>query len=258
LNLSPGQAYGELQTHTPEQADFSGAATARPHFFNEDAGKRCPFCNASKNWFASFRGFRIYGHPCFGDERERIWAALSQDKNHFDLSNPTQTPMEIFSEWLDELKQKVGFENPHWQIETILASIAFFKPSFDWDKAFTNEISKAQLTPSLTKDWSLADKTLQISTTIYGDALIVDHLISRALPNSKRPGERRLSLEKLMSRLHRIGYLKRKEIRSLNSHEAFEQAVLALVASSPPAVYYAVDRKDYLRRLKIIYKRYTE
>ena len=93
---------------------------------------------------------------------------------------------------------------------------------------------------------------------VYGDALVVDHLIARSMPNHKRRGERRILLPQLMKRLRRMGYLKSKGITSSDDHEAFEQAVASLVASSPTAVYYAVDRKAYLKRLKIIYKRYTE
>lgn len=166
--------------------------------------------------------------------------------------------MEIFSVWLDELKQKIGFGNPSWWRETVIASTSFFKPSLDWDQAIEREINKVQFKSSLAKAWVYDDGVLQISATVYGDALLVGHLIARSIANSQGKGVSRISLPELMNRLRRIGYFQLRNIRSADDHEALEEAVESLVASSPEAVYYAVDRKDYLRRLKIIYKRYTD
>ena len=258
LNVTPGGAYSELLHHTPEAADFSGAATTRPHFFDEENLQLCPFCKASKRWAAHFQALRIYLHPSFAEERKTVWARLEKAGERFDLSCPEQTPMEIFSAWLDELKQKVGFGNPAWWVETVVASLSFFKPSLAWDQVFTAPINRVLCKSSLATDWAHADGLLQISTAVYGDALLVDHLIARSIPNRQRQGERTISLPQLMRRLRRIGYLKSRGIHSSDDHQAFEQAVESLVASSPTAVYYAVDRKEYLRRLKIIYKRYTD
>jgi hypothetical protein len=257
LNLSPGQVYSELLNHTPETTDFSGAATARPHFFDTEL-QSCPFCNASKSWFAKFQAFRIYAYPSFAEQRKKLWAKLEAQTGRFALYCPEQTGMELFSAWLDELKQKVGFDNPYWWRETVIASISFFQPSFDWDSVSGAEIHKVQFKTSLTKAWAYTDGILQIAAIVYGDALIIDHLIARSIANRKRPGERRLQLPELMNRLRRIGYLKIKNIISTNDHQTFEHLLESLVASSPLAVYYAVDRKEYLRRLKIVYKKYTD
>ena len=58
-----------------------------------------------------------------------------------------------------------------------------------------------------------------------------------------------------MSRLRRISYLEAKRIEASETYESFEQAVSALVASGPTAVYYAVDRRDYLKQLKSTYEK---
>lgn len=258
LNLSPGLAYSELLNHTPEVADFSGAATSRPHFFEALEGRFCPFCGASKSWSASFQSLRIYAHDSFAEQRAALWERLAADGRSFALSSTDQTPMEIFSAWLDELKQRVGFDNPNWWLQTVTASIGFFRPSLDWDRVSAASLSKVLWQPGLTTLWAQDKDLLRISTGIYGDALIVDHLIARTLGSHKRRGERRMPLSQLLKRLRRLGYLQGKNIGPADDHETFEQAVASLVASSPQAVYYAVDRKAYLRRLKIIYKKYTD
>jgi len=53
----------------------------------------------------------------------------------------------------------------------------------------------------------------------------------------------------------RVGYFEAKGITTRDSYEAFEQAVAAIVASGPAAVYYAVDRSDYIKQLKTIYEK---
>jgi hypothetical protein len=59
----------------------------------------------------------------------------------------------------------------------------------------------------------------------------------------------------VLRRLRRIGYFEAKGIDANNTYEAFEQAIGRLVDSGPSAVYYAVDRKDYLERLKSVYEK---
>jgi hypothetical protein len=258
LNLSPGQGYSELLNHTPEAADFSGAATARPHFFDRREAPSCPFCKASKNWSARFQAVRIYAHAAIAEKRAALWARLEADGEHFVLCSPEQTRLEIFSAWLDELKQRVGVDNPRWWLETVIASIGFFNPSPDWDRVAGADLKRVQWQNSLTSLWAVQQDLLQMSARVYGDALLVDHLIARSLASRKRPGERRASLAQLMKRLRRSGYLQIKGLHTLDDQQAFEQAVASLVASSPAAVYYAVDRREYLKRLKIIYKKYTD
>src|SRR5678815_2498432 len=48
LKLAPRTAYSELRKHVPEEADFTGAATTRPHFLDPDGRANCPYCHAPK------------------------------------------------------------------------------------------------------------------------------------------------------------------------------------------------------------------
>jgi hypothetical protein len=61
-----------------------------------------------------------------------------------------------------------------------------------------------------------------------------------------------------MSRLRRIGYFDARGIQFSDLYQTLEQAVEALVASGPTAVYYAVDRGDYLKQLKSVYDKKRE
>ena len=85
LKAAPRTAYIELKKHVPEEADFTGAATARPHFIADDDVAYCPYCNGSRRWFATFKAVRIDAHPSFEKERKKLWAALKKDPDRFTL-----------------------------------------------------------------------------------------------------------------------------------------------------------------------------
>jgi hypothetical protein len=58
-----------------------------------------------------------------------------------------------------------------------------------------------------------------------------------------------------MRRLKRIGYFEVREIEAEDPMEEFELAFARIVDSGPTGVYYAVDRGDYLAKLKSIYEK---
>ena len=53
----------------------------------------------------------------------------------------------------------------------------------------------------------------------------------------------------------RIGYFESKQIKGDDAQENFELAIQRIVASGPAAVYYAVDRGEYLDKLKSVYEK---
>jgi hypothetical protein len=83
--------------------------------------------------------------------------------------------------------------------------------------------------------------------------LMVQHLLSRSHLHGGLTFEGRLTLQELMKRLRRIGFYEAKGITAVEPFEAFEQAIAGIVDSGPSAVYYAVDRRDYLEKLKSVY-----
>jgi hypothetical protein len=106
--------------------------------------------------------------------------------------------------------------------------------------------------------WRYEDGWLYVSPALYGDVIMVQHLISRSHQHGGTTFEGRLTFQELIRRLRRIGYFEAKEINADEPYEVFEQAVGRLVDSGPGAVYYAVDRKDYLEKLKSIYEKKRE
>ena len=128
-------------------------------------------------------------------------------------------------------------------------------PSAELDQALASGVRRVQLSRQVAGDWDYQTEWLFIAPRLYGDVLMVQHLISRSHLHGGRTFEGRLTLQELMGRLRRMGYFETKGIQTRDPYEAFEEAVAGIVASGPSAVYYAVDRSDYLDRLKTVYEK---
>lgn len=255
LKLTPRTAYSELKKHVPEESDFTGAATSRPHFFAGKDTDHCPFCNGAKRWFADFHARRIDAHPSFEKERKKLWAVLKKKPDRFTIWHPERTQMQIFSEWLERLNRSIDFEGDHWLLDVALSHIKRSAPSSDWETALAGGVKRVQLSRDVENGWRYDSGWLYVSPGLYGDALMVQHLISRSHLHGGRTFEGRLTLRELMRRLRRIGYFEARGIDETDQFEAFEQAIVKIVDSGPSAVYYAVDRKDYLDKLKSVYEK---
>ena len=254
LQLAPRTAYTELRKHVPEESDFTGASTARPHFFDEGAA-HCPFCNGAKRWFATFTAHRIDAHPSFEKERKKLWAALKKAPDRYTLWQPERTQMQIFSEWLDRLKRATDFDSDGWLLDVAVETIKRAAPSNAWDEILQTGVGRVQLSRQAEGDWRYENRWLYVAPALYGDVLMIQHLLSRSHLHGGRTFEGRLTLQEFMKRLRRVGYFEARGIQGDDAYEDFEIAIQRIVDSGPAAVYYAVDRGEYLEKLKSVYEK---
>ena len=255
LNLSNRTAYVELKKHVPEEHDFTGASTARPHFFADEATTHCPYCKGPKRWFASFTAIRVDAHPSFEKQRKKLWASLRQDKEGYTLWTVQRTQMQIFSEWLERLKRNTNPQGDSWLLDAAMAQIKRSHPTVQWDEVLKEGLRRVQLSRQIETDWRYEKGWLYVSPVLYGDALIVQHLLSRSHMHGGITFEGRLTLQELVHRLRRGDYLQARGIEAADPYDAFEQVVAVMVASGPSGVYYAVDRREFLAKLRTVYEK---
>lgn len=255
LKLAPRTAYSELKKHVPEETDFTGASTIRPHFFDQTGLANCPYCNGAKRWFAEFRALRIDAHSSFEKERKKLWAALKKQPDRYTIWKPDRDKMQIFSEWLERLNRTLDFEDDQWLLKVAVEFIKRSHPSNEWEDILKDGARRVQLSRQVEEGWKYENGWLYVSPALYGDALMVQHLLSRSHQHGGRTFEGRLTLQELIGRLRRIGYFQAKAIEASNPSEQFEQAIAQIVDSGPDAVYYAVDRNNYLEKLKSVYEK---
>jgi len=166
--------------------------------------------------------------------------------------------MQIFSEWLERLNRSLRFDDDQWLLEAAVSHIKRSAPSNDWETVLATGVRRVQLSRQVEDTWRYEDGWLYVSPALYGDVIMVQHLISRSHQHGGRTFEGRLTFQELIRRLRRIGYFAAKDIAASEPYEEFEQAIGKLVDSGPGAVYYAVDRKDYLDKLKSVYEKKRE
>ena len=189
---------------------------------------------------------------------QQDWAALKKQPDRYTLWSPERTQMQIFSEWLERLNRSLNFEDDGWLLEAAVSHIKRSAPSNDWDKVLSGGVRRVQLSRQVEDSWRYQDEWLYVSPGLYGDVIMVQHLISRSHQHGGRTFEGRLTFQELIRRLRRIGYFEAKSINASDPYEEFENAIGKLVDSGPGAVYYAVDRKDYLDKLKSVYEKKRE
>ena len=255
LKLAPRTAYSELRKHVPEEADFTGAATTRPHFLDEEGRANCPYCHAPKRWFAEFHAIRIDAYPSCEKERKKLWTTLKKSPDRFTLWSPKRTQMQIFSEWLERMRRKINLDGESWLLDLAIEYVKRFDPLPDWDELLAGGVRRVQVSIEGENSWDYDNGWLYVSPPLYGEILVIQHVLSRSHLHGGRTFEGRLTLQELAARLRRVGYFDAKGITTRDSYEAFEQAVAAIVASGPAAVYYAVDRSDYMKQLKTVYEK---
>jgi hypothetical protein len=255
LKLTPRTAYSELKKHTPEESDFTGSSTARPHFFESSATDHCPYCNATKRWFGRFHAVRIDANDSIEKSRKKIWTALKKSPEQYRLWTAQRTPMQLFSEWLERLQRGLDLDVDEWLTISALEYLKRFEPRWPGREIGFANVRQVQVSRQIKGPWQLEDDTVYVAPLLYGDILLVQYLISRSHSHGGRTLEGRVTLNELISQLRRLSYFEARGIEAGEPYQALEAAVESLVSSGPVAVYYAVDRGSYLDQLRSVYEK---
>jgi hypothetical protein len=87
--------------------------------------------------------------------------------------------------------------------------------------------------------------------------LLVQYLLSRSHQHGGRTLAGRLTLAELIRRLRYSGYLEQQGIAAGDQFEILEQLVQRLTGSGSVKLYYIVDRRDFLTKVKSAYAHYA-
>ena len=106
--------------------------------------------------------------------------------------------------------------------------------------------------------WEKDGSRLFLTPAIYSEVVIVQYLVSRSHVHGGRTLDGRLTLQDLIRRLRYGGYLEAKEIAPGDQFEILEQLMEKLAGGSGNVkLYYIVDRRDFLEKVKTVYARYS-
>jgi hypothetical protein len=257
LGLAPRTAYSEIKRHAPTAEDLTALEPTRPYFDSEEKHPRCPYCDAAKRWHARLDTFRIEGGKATDAPRRALVKSLPKAEEQFTLIETRSTKRDIFFAWLDALGRELDFTDDAWLIQTTRAMLERKEPKTDWQEIFAR-VRAVRRSQRLTEGWEQEGTRLYLSPPLYADALLIQYLVSRSQAHGGITFEGRLTLVELVRRLRYSGQLEAQGITERDQFEVLEQLIENLTGGTVPAkLYFLVDRRDFLDKVKTVYSHYA-
>ncbi|MGH9932978.1 MAG: hypothetical protein ACREA9_27645 [Pyrinomonadaceae bacterium] len=257
LGLAPRTAYGEIKKYSPTVAELT-APKARPPFFDsEEKHPHCPYCKAARRWHARFDTFRIEGGKTTDPARRQLLKSLPKKDNQVEVVEVKSDKRTVFFDWLDTLLGNLDLDDDAWLLETARAYLARLEPKTDWEEVFAG-LRAVRRSQRLVAGWEKDGSRLFLAPAVYSEVLIIQYLVSRSHVHGGRTLDGRLTLQDLIRRLSYGGYLDAKKISPGDQFETLEQ-LMEQLSGGPGNVklYYIVDRRDFIEKVKSVYARYA-
>lgn len=257
LGLAPRTAYSEIKRYSPSIGELTAPGASRPFFDSEEKHPHCPYCNAAKRWHARLDTFRIEGARSTDVARRALAKSLPTKDNQFQFVETKSDRRSVFFDWLDTQRSNLDLDDDSWLIEATRAFLERVEPKTNWSEVFT-DLRAVRRSQRLEEGWEREGSRLFLAPSIYNEVLIVQYLISRSHTHAGQTFEGRITLVELIRRLRYSGYLGASEITESDQFEILETLVEKLSGGSARAkLYFVVDRRDFLEKVKSVYSRYA-
>jgi len=260
LGLAPRTAYSEIKRHSPAAEDLTAIEPSRPYFDSNEKNPRCPSCHAAKRWHARLDTFRIEGGKATDSPRRALLKSLPKspkEEGHFLLLESRTTKRDIFFSWLEALGRELDFTDDSWLITITRHILERKEPKTDWSIVFQG-LRAVRRSQRLTEGWERDGLRLYLSPPLYADALLIQYLVSRSHAHGGITFEGRLTLVELVRRLRYTGQLDAQGITEQDGFEVLEKLIENLTGGAAPAkIYYLIDRRDFLDKVKTVYAHYA-
>ncbi|MFN2482214.1 MAG: hypothetical protein ABR554_12225 [Pyrinomonadaceae bacterium] len=257
LGLAPRTAYSEIKRHAPSVEELTSGAPARPYFDSEEKHPRCPHCDAARRWHARFTLHRVEGSKLTDAPRRALFKSLPKADEQFQISDEKSTHRAVFFQWLDALGRRLDFAEEGSLLEATRAYLERAEPRTDWAEVFAG-LRSVRRSQRLAEGWERDGARLFLAPALYGDALLVQYLVSRAHAHGGVTLEGRLTLHELVRRLRQTGYLEARGVAERDQFDVLETLIDKLTGGDESVkLHYVLDRRDFLDRVKTVYAHYS-
>lgn len=257
LGLAPRTAYSEIKRHAPTRLELTTHKPMRPYFDSDERHPRCPYCDAARRWHARFTLYRVEGSKLTDAPRRALVKKLPKSEDQFQVSDTKSTRRAVFFEWLETLGRRLDFDEAGWLVEATRAYLERAEPKTGWAEVFTG-VRAVRRSHRLSAGWERDGARLFLAPALYGDALVVQYLLSRSHAHGGVTLEGRLTLVELVRRLRHTGYLDARGIALRDQYEVLEQLIEQLTGGEEQVkLHYILDRRDFLDKVKSVYSRYA-
>jgi len=256
LGLAPRSAYSEIKRYAPSIQELTSRTAVRPFFDSGDKHPRCPYCDAAKRWHARLDTCAIEGGKTTDAPRRALFKLLQKKGERFQVLELKSNRREAFFDWLDTLRISMEFSSSDWLIESTRAYLERREPKTEWETRFT-AVRAVRPSSRLSEGWELDGSRLFLAPDLYNEVLLVQYLVSRSQEHGGRTLEGRLTLIELIQRIRRGGYLNSHGISTTDQFEILDRLVDEVAGSGSLKLYYVVDRREFLEKVKAVYASYA-
>ena len=136
----------------------------------------------------------------------------------------------VLFEWLDTLGLNLDLSDERWLLDVTRKYLERREPKTNWEGVF-EPVRAVRRSNRLTDGWEIDGGRLFLAPKIYGEAILIQYLVSRSHAHGGLTLEGRLTLMELIRRLRYIGYLDQIGITEREPGEVFEKLIDHLAAN---------------------------
>jgi hypothetical protein len=256
LHLAPRTAYSEIKRYSPTVSELTAPRAVRPFFDAEEKSPHCPYCNSVKRWHSRLDTYRIEGGKATDAARRSLIKSLPKKDDQFQIIETKADRKALFFDWLDTLRMKLDLDDDAWLIDATRAMLERREPQTNWAEIF-EDLRVIRRSNRLEEGWERDGARLFLAPSLYNEAILVQYIVSRSDKHGGRTLEGRLTLLELIRGLRYGGYLDQHGITERDQFEVLEKLIEDLAGSGGVKLYYIVDRRDFLAKVKSVYARYA-
>jgi hypothetical protein len=230
LGLAPRTAFSEIKRHTPTIEELTSRGAMRPYFDSAEKNPHCPYCGSAKRWLTRFDTFCIEGGKTTDASRRALIKRLPKADDQFVVVEKKSDSRAVLFEWLDTLGLNLDLNDERWLLGATRNYLERRERKTNWEEVF-EEVRAVRRSNRLTEGWERDGARLFLAPNIYGEAILIQYLVSRSHTHGGLTLEGRLTLMDLIRRLRYIGYLDRIGISEREPGEVFEKLIDHLAAT---------------------------
>ena len=246
LGLAPRTAFSEIKRHTPAIEELTTRTAKRPYFDSDEKHPHCPFCGSAKRWLARFDTYCIEGGKTTDGPRRALLKKMPQAGDQFLVLEKKSDSRAVFFEWLGTLRLNLDLSDERWLLDATRNYLERRDPKTNWEEVFS-EVRTVRRSTRLPEGWERDGARLFLAPQIYGEALLIQYLVSRSQTHGGVTLEGRLTLMDLIRRLRYSGYLDQVGITEHDPGEVFEKLIDHLASTSDWSRVSAASGSDRQR-----------
>ena len=155
----------------------------------------------------------------------------------------------VLFEWLDTLRVNLDLSDERCLLDVTRNYLSRRDPKTNWEEVFA-EVRVVRRSNRLSEGYEIDGGRLFLAPKIYGEAILIQYLVSRSHAHGGLTLEGRLTLMELIRRLRYLGYLDQIGITERDPGEVFEKLIDHLAATrdwSRGAETGSTDRRTEVR-----------